>query len=222
MIIAERKPIAEIVEMTRDHEKVLVLGCRGCVTVCSAGGEREVELLASLIRLGAKKEGRTIEVQEGTLVRQCDKEYIDSLDDWPDAYDAIVTMACGVGANFIANLRPDTAVYPGVNTTFYGGSPEQGVWTEQCAGCGNCVLHLTGGLCPIARCAKSLFNGPCGGSQNGKCEINKDVDCIWQMIHDRLERLGRKEQMLEVAPIRDWRTAGHGGPRKGIRDDLTI
>ena len=82
MIIAERKPLAEIVEMTKDHEKILVLGCRGCVTVCSAGGEREVELLASLIRLGANKDGRTLEVQEGTLVRQCDKEYIDGLDDW--------------------------------------------------------------------------------------------------------------------------------------------
>ena len=222
MIIAERKPLAEIVEMTKSHDKVLVLGCRGCVTVCSAGGEREVELLASLLRLGAKKEGRALEVQEGTLIRQCDKEYIDSLDDWPEEYDAIVTMACGVGANFIANLRPDTVVYPGVNTTFFGGSPEQGIWTEQCAGCGNCVLHLTGGLCPVARCAKRLMNGPCGGSQNGKCEINKDVDCIWQMIYDRLVRLDRKEQMLEVAPIRDWRTAGHGGPRKTTRDDLTI
>jgi ferredoxin len=222
MIIAERKPIAEIIEMTRDHEKVLVLGCRGCVTVCSAGGEREVELLASLVRLGAKKEGRTIEVQEGTLVRQCDKEYVDSLDSWKGDYDAIVSMACGVGVNFIANLRPTTIVYPGVNTTFFGGSAEQGVWTEQCAGCGNCVLHLTGGLCPVARCAKSLMNGPCGGSQNGKCEIHAEVDCIWQMIHDRLERLGRKEQLLEVSPIRDWRTAGHGGPRKTVRDDLTV
>ena len=105
MIIAERKPIAELVEMTRDHEKVLVLGCRGCVTVCSAGGEREVELLASLLRLGAQKEGRKIQVQEGSLVRQCDKEFVDSLDNWDGEYDAIVSMACGVGVNFIANLR---------------------------------------------------------------------------------------------------------------------
>ena len=96
------------------------------------------------------------------------------------------------------------------------------VLNEQCAGCGNCILHLTGGLCPVARCAKSLLNGPCGGSQNGKCEINPDVSCIWQKIHDRLERLDCKDKMLEVAPIRDWRPAGHGGPRKTTRDDLTV
>ncbi|MBU0729729.1 MAG: methylenetetrahydrofolate reductase C-terminal domain-containing protein [Proteobacteria bacterium] len=222
MIIAERKPINEIMEMVKDVKRVLVLGCKGCVTVCSAGGEREVEILASLIRLGANKQGRTVEVTDGALVRQCDKEYIDGLDNWKGKYDAIVSMACGVGVNFIANLRPETIVYPGVNTSFLGGSAEQGVWSEQCAGCGNCILHLTGGLCPVARCAKSLMNGPCGGSQGGRCEINPDVNCIWQSIHDRLERTGKKEDMLRVAPIRDWSTAGHGGPRKVVRDDLTV
>ncbi|MEW6520195.1 MAG: methylenetetrahydrofolate reductase C-terminal domain-containing protein [Thermodesulfobacteriota bacterium] len=222
MIIAERKPVDEIVGMVSDARKVLVLGCRGCVTVCSAGGEREVEILASLIRLGMQKQGKQIETIEGTLVRQCDKEYIDAIDEWQGQYDAIVSMACGVGVNFIANLRPSVRVYPAVNTSFFGGSAEQGVWKEQCAGCGNCVLHLTGGLCPVARCAKSLMNGPCGGSVNGRCEIHPDVECIWQSIHDRLGRIGNAEAMNVIAPIRDWSTAGHGGPRKTLRDDLTI
>jgi ferredoxin len=222
MIIAERKPVDEIVEMVSEAKRVLVLGCRGCVSVCSAGGEREVEILASLLRLGCKKKGQEIKTIEGTLVRQCDREYIEQIDEWAGQYDAIVSMACGVGVNFIANLRPVDKVYPGVNTTCYGGSAEQGVWTEQCAGCGDCVLHLTGGLCPVARCAKSLMNGPCGGSQGGKCEINKDVPCIWQSIHDKLERTGRRPDMDRVAPIRDWRSAGHGGPRKIVRDDLTV
>ncbi len=222
MIIADRKPIDEILDMVQDAERVLVLGCRGCVSVCSAGGEREVEILTSLIRLGRQKAGKSVTITGSTLVRQCDKEYIDEIDRWDGAYDAIVSMACGVGVNFIANMRPMDKVYPGVNTTFFGGSPEQGIWTEQCAGCGNCILHLTGGLCPVARCAKSLMNGPCGGSQGGKCEIHKDVECIWQSIHDKLERTGKKEDMLKVAPIRDWTTAGHGGPRKTLRDDLTV
>ena len=222
MIVAERKPMAEIIEMVKDCSRVLVLACRGCVTVCSAGGEREAAALAALIRLGMKKQGKNIQVIEGSLVRQCDKEYIDAIDAWNGQYDAIISTACGVGVNFIANLRQETMVYPALNTSFFGGSPEQGVWTEQCAGCGNCVLHLTGGLCPVARCAKSLMNGPCGGSVGGRCEINKDTECIWQSIHDRLGSFDRQSQMEAIAPIRDWSTAGHGGPRKIVRPDLTI
>ena len=222
MIIAERKPVDEILGMVKDAERILVLGCRGCVTVCSAGGEREVEILASLIRLGMKKQGREVEVIEGSLVRQCDKEYIDAIDQWQGQYDIIISTACGVGVNFIANQRPTDMVYPALNTSFMGGSPEQGVWTEQCAGCGNCILHLTGGLCPVARCAKNLLNGPCGGSVDGKCEINPQVECVWQLIHDRLGRLDNQDMMNEIMPIRDWSTAGHGGPRKVLRDDLTI
>jgi len=113
-------------------------------------------------------------------------------------------------------------VYPGVNTSSFGGSAEQGVWSEQCAGCGNCILHLTGGLCPVARCAKSLFNGPCGGSVDGRCEIHKDVPCIWQSIHDKMVRTDNADGLAAIAPIRDWSTAGHGGPRKTIRPDLTV
>jgi ferredoxin len=222
MIVAERKPIDEILGMVQDAKRILVLGCRGCVTVCSAGGEREVEILASLIRLGMKKQGKEVETIEASLVRQCDKEYIDAIDQWQGQYDIIISTACGVGVNFIANLRPADRVYPALNTSFFGASPEQGVWTEQCAGCGNCILHLTGGLCPVARCAKSLLNGPCGGSVDGKCEINPQVECVWQAIHDRLGRLDNQDMMNEIMPIRDWSTAGHGGPRKALRDDLTV
>ncbi|OQX18793.1 MAG: hypothetical protein BWK76_06560 [Desulfobulbaceae bacterium A2] len=222
MIVAERKPLSEIVTMVRDCKKILVLACRGCVTVCSAGGEREAEILASLVRLGLRKLGREAEVRTASLVRQCDKEYINAIDQWAGSYDAILSTACGVGVNFIANLRPNDAVYPALNTTFFGGSAEQGIWREQCAGCGDCVLHLTGGLCPVARCAKSLMNGPCGGSMDGRCEINSTVDCVWQMIYDRMGRLGRQQEMHVTAPIRDWSSAGHGGPRRQVRPDLTV
>jgi len=222
MIVAERKPLAEILDMVKDCKKILVLACRGCVTVCSAGGEREAEILASLLRLGLKKNGQTADVFEGSLVRQCDREFVEGIDEWKGKYDAIVSTACGVGVNFIANLRPSDNVFPALNTTFFGGSPEQGVWSEQCAGCGDCVLHLTGGLCPVARCAKSLMNGPCGGSVDGRCEIDSSVDCVWQMIYDRMGRLDRQKEMQKTAPIRDWSTAGHGGPRKQVRVDLTV
>lgn len=223
MIVAERKPMGEIIEMVKDCKKVLVLACRGCVTVCSAGGEREAEILSSLIRLGMKKAGKSIEVSTASLVRQCDREFIDEIDQFKDdAYDAVVSTACGVGVNFISNLRKDTMVYPALNTTFFGGSAKQGEWTEQCSGCGDCVLHLTGGLCPVARCAKSLMNGPCGGSVDGTCEIHSDVECVWQSIHDRLSSFDKSAQMEVIAPIRDWSSAGHGGPRKVVREDLTV
>ncbi|MEN8256825.1 MAG: methylenetetrahydrofolate reductase C-terminal domain-containing protein [Thermodesulfobacteriota bacterium] len=222
MIIAERKPMGEILDMVKDAKKILVLACRGCVSVCSAGGEREAEILASLIRIGLKKEGKKAKVTTDSLVRQCDKEYIDSIDQWKGKYDAIVSTACGVGVNFIANLRPKDTVYPALNTSFMGGSAEQGIWAEQCGGCGDCVLHLTGGLCPVVRCAKSLMNGPCGGSVGGSCEIHSSVECIWQSIHDRMNRIGQAEGMDRIAPIRDWSTTTHGGPRKTVRDDLTV
>lgn len=222
MIIAERKPMSEILDMVKDAKKILVLACRGCVSVCSAGGEREADILASLIRIGLKKEGKKAKVSTGSLVRQCDKEYIDAIDQFKGKYDAIVSTACGVGVNFIANLRPKDTVYPGLNTSFMGGSAEQGIWAEQCGGCGDCVLHLTGGLCPVVRCAKSLMNGPCGGSVDGRCEIHNDVECIWQSIHDRMNRIGQADGLDRIAPIRDWSSASHGGPRKTVRDDLTV
>jgi hypothetical protein len=111
-------------------------------------------------------------------------------------------------------------ILPGTNTTFLGITERLGVWSERCAGCGHCVLDKTGGLCPIARCSKQLLNGPCGGSVNGKCEISKDVDCVWQLIIDRLSRLNRLEALEEIFPVKDWRPAGHGGPRRLIREDL--
>ncbi|HID97736.1 MAG TPA: hypothetical protein EYP57_06065 [Thermodesulfobacteriaceae bacterium] len=220
MIIAERKPMQEILGMTAGMKKVLVLGCRGCVAVCSAGGDKEVSILSSALRLGRKMSGEKIEVLEETYVRQCDPEYLEPLRESGKDYDAVISMACGVGVNFIADCCRGVRVLPGVNTTFYGANLSSGEWKEMCAGCGSCVLHLTGGLCPVARCAKSLSNGPCGGSVGGKCEINPDVPCVWQGIYDKLTYLRQEQNLREITPIRDWRPAGHGGPRRRIREDL--
>ncbi|NPA95401.1 MAG: hypothetical protein GXO58_08240 [Thermodesulfobacteria bacterium] len=220
MIIAERKPMKELLGMISGVKRLLIVGCRGCVAVCSAGGDKEVSILAAALKLGVKKAGGDIEIDTDTLVRQCDPEYIEPLNDRGSDYDAVLSMACGVGVNFIGDRCPDVNVLPALNTTFYGANLSSGEWKEMCAGCGACVLHLTGGLCPVARCAKSLSNGPCGGSQGGRCEINPDVDCIWQQIYDKLASMNRKDELREIMPIRDWTTAGHGGPRRRIREDL--
>lgn len=220
MIIAERKPLSEILGMVSKMKKVLILGCRGCVAICSAGGDKEVSVLASALRLGAKKSGLDISFVTDTFVRQCDPEYLMPLADMAKDYDAVISTACGVGVNFVADRVQGIKVLPGLNTTFYGANLSSGEWKEMCAGCGSCVLHLTGGLCPVARCAKGLSNGPCGGSVKGRCEIHPDTACVWHRIHDKLTELGEADRLMDIMPIKDWRTAGHGGPRTRIREEL--
>lgn len=222
MIVAERKPIKEILNMIADFKKILILGCNGCVAVCSAGGQKEVEILASVIRMARKREGRPIEIEEKTIGRQCDAKFFGPLEVLVDSCDAILSMACGVGVNLLAETFTETIVLPALNTSFMGITEEQGVWSERCAGCGNCILDKTAGLCPIARCPKQLLNGPCGGSVGGKCEVDPEIDCVWQLIYDRLKRLNQLDKLEEILPIKDWSTAGHGGPRKIVREDLKI
>ncbi len=222
MIIAEGKPIKEILAMIAPYDRILVVGCKTCVTVCSAGGEKEVGILASALRLGRKAQGGSLDTKELTLERQCDVEYLEPLIQEADKYPAILSLACGAGVQFLAERFRKHPVLPGVNTQFIGVTQEQGVWTERCQMCGNCILDRTGGICPVARCSKSLLNGPCGGSKNGKCEIDSQVDCGWQLIYDRLKDLGQLEKLETVEPVKDWSTSRDGGPRKRIREDLKI
>jgi len=220
MIIADRKPIDEILGMIKDCNEILLLGCKGCVTVCNVGGSKEVGILASTLKIARKKEGLPLEIEEKTLERQCDPEYIDQVKDIVDDYDAVISMACGIGPQFLSEAYGNQRFFPAVNTTSFGGALEHGVWAERCAGCGTCVIHRFDGLCPVARCSKSLLNGPCGGSAEGRCEISKDVDCIWDMIVKKKMEEGRLEDLLEVKPAKDWRTARDGGPRKSVREEL--
>ncbi len=221
MIVADRKPIEEIIEEVKDYRKILIAGCNECVTVCEAGGRKEVGVLASALRMYFMNQGREVKIDEITLERQCDHEYLEEIRNDIDQYDAVVSLACGVGVQFMAEKYPSKPVLPGVNTSFMGVTEERGVWTERCQGCGQCILATTGGICPVSRCAKRIFNGPCGGSSGGKCEISKEVDCAWQLIVDRLKELGRFEEEYEkLAPIKDWSTERAGGPRKVVREDV--
>jgi len=221
MIIAEQKPLKEILEIIGDTKKLLIAGCGACVAICFAGGEKEVGILASEIRLARKKEGIEIEIIEATPLRQCEEEWVKPLADKINSVDKVLSIACGVGVQTIVDYFPDKVVLPGLNTTSFGRPLEMGVWAEYCAGCGNCILHFTGGICPVARCSKSLMNGPCGGSEKGRCEVDpQNIECAWQLIYDRLKRLGKLNLMEEIIPIKNWSTSLHGGVRKTIREDL--
>lgn len=220
MITAERKPLDEIMEFVKPHGRILLVGCNECVTVCAAGGRKEVGLLASALQLKFMKEGQTLDIKEMTLERQCDPEYVEELASFVDQADAVLSMACGCGVQEVARRYKNLPVYPALNTKFMGASERQGVWAERCQGCGDCLLGITGGICPIARCSKRLLNGPCGGSTSGKCEISPEVDCVWQLIWDRLKALGMEDRYEDIMPAKDWQTGRGGGPRKIIREDL--
>jgi ferredoxin len=222
MIVGEQKPLAEIMELLGDARKVLVAGCGTCVTVCFAGGEKEVGILASAMRMKSKLDGHPMEVDEVTVQRQCEWEYIDPLTEQLEEYDVVLSLACGIGVQAMNERFPSAVTLPGINTTSLSLPVGQGVWEERCQACGDCILGLTAGICPIARCSKQLLNGPCGGSQNGVCEIDSDVPCAWQLIWERAINLGRMDQLLEVQPPKDWSQSRDGGPRKIVREDLRL
>jgi ferredoxin len=220
MITAEQKPMQEIIQYLAPYSKILLVGCNECVTVCAAGGRKEVGLLASALHLNSLKHGKTIDIKEITLERQCDPEYVEELNTYIDDADAVLSMACGCGVQTIAARFKTAHVYPAVNTKFMGASLSQGVWAERCQGCGDCMLGITAGICPVSRCSKSLLNGPCGGTSNGQCEIGPETDCAWRLIWERLKEVGIQDRYEELVDAKDWRPAGGAGPRKIIREDL--
>ncbi len=218
MIVAELKPFEEIKEMLKGYKKVMVLGCGSCVTVCMSGGERQVELLASSLRMARKLEGDEIVAGEKTILRQCDPEFIDQIKEESARYDAVLSMACGAGVQGVAERLGGVPVLPAMNTTFLGVSDGKGAWLEICAACGNCILDKTGGICPIARCAKRLISGPCGGSQGGKCEVSKNNPCVWQLIYTRKGKESFAHLLKEMSTPR--KQPAH--PRRMVREDLKV
>jgi ferredoxin len=204
VIVAEQKPLEEIRRMISPYERVLIVGCGTCMTVCDAGGEREVTFLTNALRLAQVKSGDNHTFSEYVLKRQCDPEFVEMLKDKADEVDAILSLGCGIGVQAIAEYYPDMPVLPGVNTSFMGMAKEGGVWDERCAACGECRLEETGGICPITRCTKGILNGPCAGTKNGKCEANKDMDCAWVLIYKRLERLQQLDKMRRYYPPRNF------------------
>ncbi len=222
MIMARPKPIEEIIEEIKDFNKVLIAGCDGCVTVCEAGGSKEVQVLASALRLYFTKESKRMEIDETSLTRQCDKDYLHELLDTIDDYDGIVSLACGAGVQFMAEMYRKKPIFPGVDTCFIGVTEERGVWAERCQACGQCILASTGGICPISRCSKRMLNGPCGGSEKGKCEVSPDTDCGWHLIYERLKELGQLDFFAEPTDPKDWVSSRDGGPRKIVREDVRL
>jgi ferredoxin len=205
MIVAKRKPFGEIKASLEGYRNILVAGCGTCVAVCLAGGKKEVGLLASQLRMSFGLDKKEIRVDEVTLERQCDREFLEGIKEEAQKAGAILSLACGAGVQFMAEAYPRIPVYPGVDTTFIGVTEGAGLWTERCGACGACLLGATGGLCPRTLCPKGLENGPCGGMVEGNCEVDPERPCVWVQIYERLSREGRIKEMEGIRPPLDFR-----------------
>ena len=210
MIIGEVKPLEEIKSLIKGYRKILNTGCGGCTAVCLAGGQKEVDILNTKLALSCKAENTPLEIDGFTVERQCEVAFVSEFDRMVGQYDAILSMACGAGVQFLAERYPDKPVFPAINSTFVGVNKDIGWYEERCKCCGDCVLGFTGGICPVTMCAKGLFNGPCGGPQGESCEVSKDIPCAWVAIYKRLKGQNRLDNIRTIHTARDWRDQVQG------------
>jgi len=208
MIITTQKPLDEVLDFISPYNNILIAGCDGCTQ--PPRGLREAKILSQLLELGGKLRGENFVFKVTTVVKQCDSYLTASiLKPQMEGVEAVLSLACGIGVQTLAELFPDLPIFPAQNTHFMGAEDrEAGTLEERCAGCGDCLLALTGGICPVARCTKGLLNGACGGSKNGKCELNPEKDCAWILIYERLKKQGKLELIKEFRPPRDYQLSG--------------
>ncbi len=219
MIVASRKPLEEIIEAVASENNILVVGCGTCVAVCMAGGEKEAGLLTVELRMALKLQGKSPDIATVTIQRQCEAEFVETLQSHVADRDVVISIGCGAGVQFLARTFENKRIIPGLNTEFIGVVSAPGEFQEVCGACGDCVLGLTGGICPIARCSKSLLNGPCGGSSKGHCELGDEIPCAWQLIYDKLAAMNQLSLMEKINAPKDWSTNRDGGPRRTVRKE---
>ncbi len=209
MVKAKRKPLEEIIAMLGENMRVLTVGCGGCTSVCLAGGQKEVLDLNQELASYFKRSGKEIKLVHYTVERQCNSEYLSDVEDLVEPCDCLLSLACGAGVQLLAETYQTKPVFPALNTLFVGIDRNVGLFEERCSTCGDCKLGYTGGICPVTRCSKSIFNGPCGGTKEDlSCEVSDDIPCAWHEIYERLKRQGRMEHMLAIHPPMNWNDKG--------------
>jgi len=203
MIITVQKPYDKLLELLAPYKKIFVMGCGDCATICQTGGEQEVREMANrLVESGKVLTGRgTAEVGcDQRLVRLAIRKYEDNF----NAADVVLVMSCGSGVQTLTEVSKKMCI-PGCDTMFCGTIERIGKFFERCRACGDCILYETGGICPIARCSKELLNGPCGGQDDGKCEVGLwQKDCAWVLIYNRLKEINRLDLLKKFRPPKDY------------------
>ena len=205
MVKGTRKPLEEIKDYLARYNKILIIGCGGCASICLAGGQKEVNILKIELELSFKEDNARKKIDGFTIERQCNVQFFKEIEDMIPDYDCILSMACGAGVQLVAEQFNSTPVFPALNTVSIGIDREIGMYEEKCRACGECVLAYTGGICPVTRCAKGLFNGPCGGTNSGKCEISDDISCAWNDIFNTLKKQNRLDDILKIREPMQWK-----------------
>lgn len=215
MIIGEQKPLQEICDLIESYHgnSILVVGCDSCMTVALAGGKEEVKDMVAELRQHSRSHGNEWRIKGLTLKRQCEKKYEETIATDVANCDIILSLGCSIGAQMMSENYPLSNIVPGINTSNMGAPEKHGVYKEKCIGCGDCTIHKTAGICTLTRCAKGLQNGPCGGSVNGKCEIDSDLDCAWSQVYEALKAKGELDNLLVLTPPKDWSKSHSGGVR---------
>ncbi len=209
--ITRQKSEEEIDRLLDGLGRVFILGCGTCVTLTRTGGEPEVKAMKE--RLSAQ--GRLI-TGELVLPVACDNLTGEAMREYGqriDQADVVLIMTCAFGVQTIARQLKKMVV-PALDTLFIGKENGIGQFDEICTQCGTCILGETGGICPVTSCHKGLVNGPCGGTNNGKCEIDPEKDCAWTLIYNRLKELGRLDSMRTLQKPRNHQ--GEPSPGKFI------
>ncbi|MDP2912385.1 MAG: methylenetetrahydrofolate reductase C-terminal domain-containing protein [Candidatus Omnitrophota bacterium] len=203
MIITKQKEFKEILKHLEKEGKIFLLGCGECSTTCKTGGEEDVKKIKEAL----EKEGKIVAgycVPSAPCIAAKVKLELAKNRKAIESSDAILVLACGLGIQSVKdNLRAERRVHVGCDTLFMGAIDSSGSFFEKCSACGDCVLESTGLICPITRCPKSLLNGPCGGQNKGKCEVDKDKDCAWILIYNELKKQNRLDLFRILKPPKD-------------------
>jgi ferredoxin len=207
MIITEPKPFSQIIDSLKGQEKIFLVGCGECSTTCKTGGEEEVQKLKQLLQQAGKTVVGSCVPEAPCIAAKVKTELAKNMQALRQA-DAILVLACGLGVQSVKdNDRLGLRVVPALNTVFGAVMDAAGDFYEKCSFCGECVLDITGGICPITLCPKGLLNGPCGGVDKGKCEVDKDKDCAWVLIYKELEKRKKLSQYREIQKPKDFKKA---------------
>jgi hypothetical protein len=207
MIISEAKPFQEVIDSLKDYQKIFLFGCGDCATLCKSGGEEELKAMKDKLEAAGKTVLGMCIPESCCIAAKLKTETAKNLKNIREA-QVILVLACGLGAQSIKdNDRFGLRVVPGNNTVFGAVMDNQGNFFEKCSLCANCVLDSTGGICPVTLCPKGLLNGPCGGMDKGKCELDKERDCAWVLIYRELEKTNQLDKMRLNRPARDFKKA---------------